>query len=209
MPSIQPPALPIPVLHGETVTLRPHRAEDVQGVFERATDAEARRWTVVPLRYIRAMAEEYVAEVARERPEEVSWAIEREGRYAGSIDLRVRSHLEGHGCGSLGFVAHQAFRGQGVMSEAARVVVDHAFRGLGFEFVQWAAHVGNYGSCKTVWRTGFPVPVAVPALLDHRGVMADGWHSTLWRGDPREPVAPWEQVYAVLERHVREARRPG
>jgi hypothetical protein len=95
------------------------------------------------------------------------------------------------------------------MSEAVALVVDHAFGHLGYELVQWEANVGNYGSYKAVWRNGFPLPVAVPALLDHRGVMTDGWHSTLWRGDPREPVVPWDDAYAVLRRQVSAARRPG
>lgn len=152
----------------------------------------------MPLNYTRPMAAGYIRTIAAERPEEVSWAIEREGRYAGTIDLRVRGGVEAPGAGSLGFATHQDARGRGVMSEAVGLVLGHAFGALGWELVQWQANVGNYGSYKAVWRNGFPLPVMVTALLDHRGVLTDGWQSTLWREDPREPVVTWEEAYAVL-----------
>ena len=102
------------------------------------------------------------------------------------------------GAGSLGFAAHPDHRGRGVMSEAVRLVVGHAFDDLGWATLRWEAHAGNWGSAKSVWRCGFPVPVFVPDLLVERGTLLDGWISTLHAGAPREPVAPWDDVVAAL-----------
>ena len=190
--------LAIPVLVGELVTLRPHTIADADAVLERAVDPLARQFTTVPLDYTREMAVEYVTEFTGPSAEQVAWAIELDGAYAGSIDLRVMS-VEA-GAGSVGYATHQDFRGRGVMSEAVRLVVGHAFDTLGWRTVRWQAHAGNWGSAKAIWRVGFPVPVFVPDLLLERGTLVDGWMSTLHADADRQPVAPWDDVVAALSR---------
>lgn len=203
-----PDVLDIPLLTGPTLTLRPHTAADVDAVLERCRHPDTIRWTTVPDPYTREMAQEYVARLGPSA-EQVSWAIERGGTYAGTIDLRSWGCDADHGSGNLGFVTHQHFRGRGVMSEAIALVLDHAFGELGWEHVTWQANVGNYASAKAAWRAGFPPPVLVPALLLHRGRMVDGWHSAIEAGSPRQPSLAWPRVYAVLQQQARAARRPG
>jgi RimJ/RimL family protein N-acetyltransferase len=193
-----PEPLTIPVLVGEAVTLRPHTLADADAVLERAVDPLARQFTTVPLEYTRAMAVEYVTEFTAPSAAQISWAIELEGRYAGTIDLRVMP--VDVGAGSLGFATHQDFRGRGVMSDAVRVVVRYAFDVLGWQTIRWEAHEGNWGSAKAVWRAGFPVPVFVPDLLIERGRLVDGWVSTLHAPAPAGPVVPWDDVVAALTR---------
>ncbi len=186
----------IPVLAGTLVRLRPHTVGDADAVFERAVDPLARRFTTVPLEYTREMAVEYVTEFTAPSADQISWAIELDGRYAGSIDLRVLP--VDVGAGSVGYATHQDFRGRGVMSQAVRLVVAHAFDTLGWQTVRWEAHHGNWGSAKAVWRAGFPVPTFVPDLLVERGRLVDGWISTLHAPAPTEPVVEWDQVVAAL-----------
>ena len=193
--------LPIPVLAGDLVTLRPHRKSDADAVFERAVDPLAREFTTVPLEYTPEMARDYVTKFTAPSPDQVSWAIEVDGAYAGTIDLRVLSLAAG--VGSLGFATHQRFRGRGVMSEAVRLVVRHAFDNLGWVAVRWEAHAGNFASAKVVWRAGFPVPTFVPDLLVERGRLVDGWISTRHADGAGEPVVPWDEVYAALAPNAR------
>jgi RimJ/RimL family protein N-acetyltransferase len=188
--------LPTPVLTSDLVTLRQHRASDADAVYERAVDPLSRQFTTVPLEYTPDMAVEYVTEFTAPSPDQACWAVEVDGVCAASIDLRVLS-IEA-GAGSLGFATHPAFRGRGVMTEAVRLVLDHAFTTLRWRTVRWEAHAGNWGSAKTVWRNGFPVPIFVPDLLVERGQLIDGWISTLHHDMPREPVAPWDEVRAAL-----------
>jgi RimJ/RimL family protein N-acetyltransferase len=189
------PLLDVPVLVGD-VTLRPHRMDDLEAVYERCLDPETRRFTTIPLAYTRDMAREYLAGLLEPSPTMVSWAIELDGSYAGTIDLRAMP--VDAGAGDLGFVTHPAVRGRGVMSAAVGLVLAHAFDDLGWATVRWQAHRGNWASLKAVWRNGFPVPVAVPDLLVERGNLVDGWISTIRAGAPRTPVAPWELVRAEL-----------
>lgn len=191
--------LPIPVLTGDHVTLRQHRLGDVQAVFERAMDPESQRFTTVPRPYTREMAVDYVTEFTAPSPVQICWAIDVEGTCAGSIDLRVMAGVDG-GAGSLGFATHPAFRGRGVMSDAVRVVVGHAFDDLAWSALRWEAHAGNWGSAKAVWRNGFPAPTFVPDLLVERGRLVDAWISTLHREASRQPVASWDDVRAALSR---------
>jgi RimJ/RimL family protein N-acetyltransferase len=204
-----PTPLAIPVLKGPAITLRTHTAEDLGPIVERCQDADSIRWTTVPTPYTEDMGREYLAEIMQPSSKQISWAIERDGAYAGTIDLRAWSREPGHSSGNIGFVTHPRVRGLGVMSEAVGLVVDHAFGELGWELVAWQANVGNYASYKAAWRNGFPVPQLVPALLDHKGRMLDGWHSVLEPDLPRDPVAAWDEVCAVLKEHERTARRPG
>ncbi len=203
-----PEPLPIPVLRGSTVVLRPHASGDLDAILQRCVDPETVRWTTVPSPYTREMAEEYLTGLGPS-PEQISWAIEMDGRYGGTIDLRSFGCDDEHASGNLGFVTHPEIRGRGAMSQAVRLVVDHAFDVLGWQHVTWQANVGNYGSYKAVWRSGFPVPQLVPALMAHRGRMVDGWHSVLERDQPREAVTPWPEAFVVLAEHARSARRPG
>jgi RimJ/RimL family protein N-acetyltransferase len=188
--------LEIPVLAGHGVTLRPHTMGDLEPVFERCVDPATRRFTTIPLQYTRDMAREYLATTMAPSNAQVSWAIEVDGAYAGTIDLRALP-VE-RGAGSLGFVTHPAYRGRGVMSGAVRLAVGHALDTFGWQLVRWEAHAGNWGSAKAVWRCGFPVPTFVPDLLLERGTIVDGWISTLHAGRPREPVVPWSELYAAL-----------
>jgi RimJ/RimL family protein N-acetyltransferase len=186
----------IPLLDGHGVRLRPHTMDDLEPVLERCLDPQTRQFTTIPLEYTGEMARSYLTSVMTPSAAETVWAIEVDGSYAGTIDLRTMA-VDG-GAGSLGFVTHPAFRGRGVMSGAVRLVVEHALDTMGWQLVRWMAHAGNWGSAKAVWRCGFPVPTFVPDLLVERGQVVDGWISTLHRGDPREPVAPWDEVYAAL-----------
>jgi RimJ/RimL family protein N-acetyltransferase len=200
--------LVIPVLHGRTVILRPHVTADLDAILERCLDPDTIRWTTVPTPYTRDMAAEYLAGLGPS-PEQVSWAIEVDGRYGGTIDLRSFGCDDEHAAGNLGFVTHPAVRGRGAMSQAVRLAVDHAFDVLGWTHLTWQANVGNYASAKAAWRSGFPVPQLVPALLRHRGRMVDAWHSVLEPDHAREAAVSWERTRAVLDEHVRSARRPG
>jgi RimJ/RimL family protein N-acetyltransferase len=201
--------LAVPALASGAVALRPHTMADLDAVFERCLDPDTRRWTTIPLEYTRDDAAEYLSGLLDPSEHQISWAIEVAGRYAGTIDLRSYGCAEGHGAGDLGFVTHPSARGRGVMSQAVVLATAHALDDLGWELVQWKANVGNVASYKTAWRAGYPVPAFVPALLQHRGVMVDGWISTLRRGEERAPTVAWEEAEAQLLGHVRIAVRAG
>lgn len=201
--------LEVPVLTGRGVTLRPHTMDDLAPVLQRCVDPETVRWTTVPSPYTQEMASDYLTEFMEPSPDRISWAIETDGEYAGTIDLRSGGGEGEHASGDVGFVTHPRARGRGVMTAAVALAIDHAFGPLHWELLVWQANVGNIASYKPMWRNGFPMPLFVPALLNQRGSVRDGWHSILEPGMPREPADDWGEVQAALLRDVRSARRPG
>src|SRR5699024_6332826 len=101
--------LPVPVCTGSIVRLRPHTMADLEPVLQRCQDPVTIRWTTVPVPYTRQMVEEYLAEVIEPAPDRVSWAIEKDGDYAGTIDLRAAA--EARTWGEVGYVTHPGARG--------------------------------------------------------------------------------------------------
>ncbi|WP_066303045.1 GNAT family N-acetyltransferase [Arthrobacter luteolus] len=186
--------LEIPRLQDESLLLRPHVEADADAVLQRSRDPLTVEWTTVPLDYSREMALNYVFAVGVPQEDKIAWALEQDGRYAGSIDLR----WQGAGTGGLGFVTAPEFRGQGLMSRAVRLAVAYAFDSLGWERVNWTSNVGNIGSYKPVWRSGFPLPVTVPRMLAHRGEMVDAWFSELDAAAPRTPRILWSDCLRLL-----------
>ncbi|HYN29022.1 MAG TPA: GNAT family N-acetyltransferase [Dermatophilaceae bacterium] len=199
----------IPVLEGHGLRLRPHTDADIDAVAERCVDPETVRWTTVPSPYDAGMARDYLAQMADPANPDTCVAIEVDGRYAGTVDLRPYATAPEHAGGSVGFVTSPWARGRQVMTRAMAVACDHAFGTLRWQFVVWQANVGNLASYKAVWRLGFPLPVTVPALLLHRDRMRDGWHSVLEHDALREPALPWPDAEAALLASAATARRPG
>lgn len=193
------PPLEIPVLSGPSVTLRPHTLDDLEPIVERCVDPESVRWTTVPVDYTEEMARDYLTAIIEPSPELLSWAIEQDGAYVGTLDLRLTEGAPADELsGDVGFVTHPRARGRGVMTGAVSLAVGHALDTLGWERVVWQCHLGNVASYKPMWRNGFPQPVAVPALLNQRGRLRDGWHSVLEPGMARTPARPWDEVHARL-----------
>ncbi|HEY1178163.1 MAG TPA: GNAT family N-acetyltransferase, partial [Phytomonospora sp.] len=87
-----------PVLKTERpeLTLRPFADDDVDDIAAASSDPEAVRWITVPTPYTREHAEGFVAIVRAGWAEgsNLIWALsDAEGRYSGSIDLRLGADL--------------------------------------------------------------------------------------------------------------------
>lgn len=172
-----------PVLRDGDLLLRAHRPEDAEGVYERCQDPETVLNTTIPHPYSRQDADEFVALTQRWWREDATaaFAIEVDGRYAGSIDLR----LEEGAWAEVGYVVSPWARGRGVMTRALRLALGWGFDELGLAGVRWEARVGNEASRRVAQRCGFALEGTVRGLLVHRGERLDGWIGSLLRDDPR------------------------
>jgi RimJ/RimL family protein N-acetyltransferase len=182
-----------PTLTDGTVTLRAHRPDDAQGVFEQCQDPISQEWTTVPLPYSPADARSFVTErMPAGWAEGTAWgfAVEVDGRYAGTVELRD----EGEGRLEVAFGSHPWVRGTGAMERAVRLLVDWGFEDRQARVVVWRANKGNWPSRKLAWRLGFTVEGTVRASLPQRGELRDGWVGTLLPADPREPAGTWFDV---------------
>lgn len=154
----------LPELRTERLLLRPFRSEDVDDVFVYATDPEWNRYLGLPEPYTRRMAEEFVARAILADPgKNPIWAIVYEGRVSGGIDFRIRRR----GLAEMGYSIAQPLWGQGLMTEAARAVIEHAFESMGIVRIQAYADLRNKGS----WRVMEKVGMTREGLLHSNGAI--------------------------------------
>jgi [ribosomal protein S5]-alanine N-acetyltransferase len=177
------------------VTLRAHRAEDVDDILLQGRDPEMQRWTTVPSPYERGHAETFALQIMPD-----GWSIpsgpkgfaieasdDGRSRFAGTIDFRP----SGAGSAEIGFGLAPWARGRGLMTRGVRLALTWAFDALDLEAVHWRANVGNFASRRVATACGFRLDGTVRALLPHRGELADAWMGSLLRGEPREGLPRW------------------
>ncbi|MEU4196082.1 GNAT family N-acetyltransferase [Kribbella sp. NPDC026611] len=183
----------VPVLTDADVTLRAHRPADIDLAYAGCQDPAMAEWTTIPLPYLREHAVDYLTVQIPDgwrNDTQYAWAIEVDGKYAGTVDLR-----DGQGgVGEVGFSVSPEVRGRGVMTRALRLVLRYAFDRLGWDRVIWRAFVGNYASRRVAWKAGFRGLVTVPGGGLARGVRKDEWVATVGRDDELEPQGHWWTV---------------
>lgn len=172
-----------PVLRDGDLVLRVHRPEDAQEVHDRCQDPEVVLNTTIPQPYALADAESFIALAAQwwEAGTNATFAIELDGRCAGSVDLRME---EGEWA-ETGYVLSPWARGSGVMTRALALVLGWGFDELGLAGVTWKARVGNEASRRVAQRCGFALEGTVRGFLVLRGQRVDAWIGTLLSDDLR------------------------
>lgn len=179
-----------PTLTDGVVTLRAHRASDLPAIVEQSQDPASQRWTIVPVPYTLADAEEYVGEIVPSGwADGSSWgfALEAEGRFAGSVDLRP----QGADRADLGFGSHPWARGTGYVERGVRLLLEWGFTDRDLRTISWRAHLGNWASRRLAWRLGFAIEGTIRQWSPQRGELRDVWVGTLLRGEPRSPRTAW------------------
>lgn len=185
-----------PTVTDGVVTLRAHRAADLEDVLTQGRDLQMQRWTSVPVPYRVEDARAWIG--SRERDwndnNNLTFAVETADRFAGTVDLRP----DGRGAAEVGYGLAPWARGRGVMSRALRLLLPWGFATLNLEVVLWRAKAGNWPSRRVAWAVGFRVEGLVRGLLADRAERHDGWIGSLRAGDPLTPAHPWHDP-PVLE----------
>lgn len=188
----------VPVFTDGTVTVRAHQESDLPRIVEFAVDPRSRAGVPLPSPYGMEQAREFFAQVRatwESGTDQGAWAIEVDGRWAGSINLHPRMP----GTAELGYGVHPDVRGRGVVTAAARLLVAHAFDDLGLSTLVWRAARGNWASRRVAWELGFTLDGTWPAT--HHGPddsPVGTWFGHLHATDPRAPRLPWREP-VVLE----------
>lgn len=137
----------------DRLTLRPFRLEDVSDVLAYAGDETWGRFLPVPAPYTRDDAERFMAlQLLADHTVSPRWALEHQGTVVGSVEAKFE-HAEG--VASLHYALSRQLWGQGLMSEAARSVVDRIFGDLPhvMRIESWA-DVRNVGSWRVMEKCG-------------------------------------------------------
>ena len=177
----------LPELRTERLLLRPFRSGDVDDVFTYATDPEWNRYLGLPEPYTRNMAEEFVAKAILADPaKNPVWAIVHEGRVCGGIDLRIRRP----GLAEMGYSIARPLWGQGLMTEAVRAVIGHAFESMGIVRIQAYADSRNKGSWRVMEKVGMERNGLLPSNGAIRGESVDDVLYAIVRGEWPAPQPP-------------------
>lgn len=179
------------ILRTERLELSLPRTDDVDAIYDACQDADTQRFTTVPSPYERKHAEEFVPRVAAdwESGAHVTWAMRDGDVLAGMIGLY---RLNGKGDGELGYWVSPWSRGRGLLTEAARGVVDWGFSPDGGALVriEWNAVVGNVASARAARTLGFRYEGLRRQALTGSTGRDDGWTASLLATDDRMPQ-PW------------------
>ncbi len=193
------------VLANERVHLAMPTAADVDRITALCQGAEIAAWTTVPSPYTRADAATFIEDIVPEAwrtGRGHTWAIRRpdapDGPVLGMVGITLDSSPTSDTSAEIGYWLAPEARGEGLMTEAARLVVDWALdpEGLGLSRVVWTAFTGNWASRRVAWRLGFRLEGTVRGHGIQRGARRDAWIGTLLADDPREPVEPWPSAEA-------------
>ncbi|MDQ3715835.1 MAG: GNAT family N-acetyltransferase [Actinomycetota bacterium] len=152
------------VLRGERVVLRPHTTADIPRIVEACSDARTTHWlSTMPSPYTEDSARTYLDSMpaAESVAHRVAWCIAHPETDALLANLSIFD-LGGDdpGSGELGYWTHPDARGRGAMTEAVRLVVEHALTstadgGLGLRRLTLLAAAGNAASAHIARRAGF------------------------------------------------------
>lgn len=189
----------VPVLSDGVVTLRAHQESDIDPMYEMTRDADALRWTAIPLDNTREGSRLFATEIMRigwEQRNFRGWAIEAEAddgmpAYAGNIDVR------GTPIADVGYVLHPWARGRGIVKRALELAANWSFTEGGVEIIHWRSHVGNEASLRAAHAAGFTLNGTAPGLLYEREQVLDAWTGHLRFGDLPGPKTTWHETTAI------------
>ena len=162
----------------ERLVLRPVSVNDVDAMMDFANDPEWGRYQQVPQPYRSAHAREFLDYYERsDWAVDFCWAIEIRNKYAGAISMHV---YEVHKTASIGFDLNPRWWRRGLITEAARAVLDEAFTTLQLRKIWATVDVPNAASIRVLeklgmeregvqrahhWRRGEPVDIALYGVL--------------------------------------------
>jgi RimJ/RimL family protein N-acetyltransferase len=140
----------IPVLETERLTLRAPRHEDVKAIAVLANDRRIAENTArIPHPYCVADAEQFIATVNR-RDDEACFVLMLNGTLIGACGIDPRDDGA-----ELGYWLGAGYWGRGLMTEAARAVIDYGFGDLRHETLQAGARVSNPASRRVLEKCAF------------------------------------------------------
>ena len=187
-----------PVLGAGTILLRPLTMADAPQLVENCRDAEAVRWTTVPLEYSMADAEHFINTLVPEgwqSGETLTFAAVDPVSDAllGVVDLQCKVP----GVASVGINFGPHARGTGAAQAAVALLLDYAFDQLNLAYLHWHVLAPNWASRKLAWKLGFHFDGQIRGDYCDRGTPKDRWVLSLAAADERSPQEPWTGPDAI------------
>lgn len=155
---------------GMEIALRPLQEEDIEAIFQACQDRSISAFTRVPYPYDREDAEEFVrgSDISYRGHQGIVFAIEVNGAFAGTIGLHS-IQLSDH-CAEIGYWVEANHRGQGLCTQAVKMMLHFALDVMKFRRVEGLADFNNIASQKVMEKSG----MVRDALLRNRVTKPSG-----------------------------------
>lgn len=174
----------VPALRDGTIAVRAHQIRDIPFIVEQCNDPVSKMYVPLPTPYGEAEAKSFISEFVaagwndnRRYEFAIEEMVDGTPQYRGSVGIWPK----GDDRFELGFIMHPAARRRGIVTRAARLVLEWAFETHNARVVQWMAVASNQGSAGVARRLGFSEPVVLPNWLPINGQLHDCAMATLTR----------------------------
>jgi ribosomal-protein-alanine N-acetyltransferase len=171
------------VIATERLLLRPWTLDDLEDLLAYACDEEWGRFLPVPQPYTRVDARRFIAAAQSFRdPEQgCAWAIVRDGRAIGSIDIDLQFEQR---IGTLGYSIGRGLWGRGLATEAVCAVVCACFEAVPpLTRICATVDARNLASIRVLEKTGMEREGVLRLNSFVRGELADEVSFAMLRGD--------------------------
>lgn len=155
------------------VSLRTLKSSDVTNVVRLANNAKiaANLRDAFPFPYTEKDAESFI-EAAQSANPPFRFAIEKDGAYAGNIALHVQDDVYQKSA-EIGYFIGEPFWGQGIATEAVKLIVDYGFETLGVHRIFAGVFSINPASARVLEKAGFSFEGRLKDAVFKNGVLCD------------------------------------
>ena len=173
----------------ERLILRPWQDSDAEALYEYAKDDRVGPAAGWPPHTSVENSREIIRKVLS-KPETYAVVLKETGRAIGSIGLHFHSDLAKENEPELGYWIGRPFWGRGLVPEAARALLNHAFLDLGCSQVWCGYYEGNERSKRVQEKLGFVFQWTIDdAPVPQMGETRRGYVNLLTRQD-------WKKTYS-------------
>ncbi len=172
----------VPTLETERLILREPRESDVEMLYQMRSNPETMKYIPRPLSTQHADALKLIhAQInGFKNGESISWGITKKGEdiLIGTIGF-VRMKLE-HNRAELGYMLHEDYHRQGIMSEAATAVINYGFNNMKLHTIEAIIDAQNTASGNLLITLGFEQEAYFKEDFLFNGVYRDSIHYTIF-----------------------------
>jgi len=145
------------LLRGLKINLRTLKTTDTQSIYENINDRAIARYTSsIPYPYKLSDAKKFIAQTHKNKTKKLRLGIEdsKTKKIIGVIGLESINY-HGHRGAILGYWLGKKYWGQGIMTEAVNLILQHAFKKMNLKRIQASVMRPNQASMKVLEKCGF------------------------------------------------------
>jgi RimJ/RimL family protein N-acetyltransferase len=140
------------VIKTKDFVLRPVRMGDAPAYLELHQNPEARKGFMSIPKNLKEAREELKKDSGKNN---LMWAIEINGRFAGFIHLELNNNPKYKHSAIVGYCVHPSFRGMGLATRSLKLITSYAFNKLGLIRVSGMCRTFNKASARVLEKAGY------------------------------------------------------